>query len=539
MRLGAIFSDGVILQRDKEIYVFGESDTSEEISIEIDDIKVRIAVKPGRWSVKLPAHAAGGPYEMVVRGRDVITIKDILYGEVWIDNGQSNIEFELRNSLGGIEEIKNADYSDIRFFKSIKAPVIDDAFLEEEKKLRWHKCREGDFQEMSGIGYFFAQKLHEYTGVPIGIVDCYQGGTSISCWLQEEELNSIPEGRAYLEEFRSLTVGQSEDEYIKLLTDYNRMVETHLRLAEEARKNNPGITPEELGEIAGDYPWPPPMGLRSAFRPGGLIESMIKRIAPFTSRGIIYYQGEEDAVRNYEWCKADKALDDRNYKGMYQRLLEKLVIQYRELFCDEALPVVIVQLPMYISRKDVDERKWAYIREAQERVYREMDSMTLATLIDLGEYDNVHPVDKKSPGQRIASEVLKTVYSRDDVGSKHMTLSGVRRFDGGVVLEFENTYGGVVLMENELVDIRQENTGNTKGHIYGFEIAVSNPDGTDAISPVIWKVPDRISINRDTVIIYESGEIREVRYGFFDYGKVNVYNARCVPLAPFRAGVSG
>lgn len=539
MKLAAIFSDGMILQREKEVYVLGESDKSEEISIEIDDIRVCSVVRPGRWSIRLPAHAAGGPYEMVVRGENVITIKDVLYGEVWLDNGQSNIEFELQNSLGGMEEVRKADYSDIRYFKAIKAPVIDDGFLEEEKKLSWHRCQNGDFLGMSGIGYFFAQKLHEYLGIPIGIVDCYQGGTSISCWLEEEILESIPEGESYLKEFENLTKGQSEEEYLKLLTTYNRMVASHLKRAEEAKRTNPKITPEELEKVAGEYPWPPPMGLKSAFRPGGLIETMVKRIAPFTVRGIIYYQGEEDAEKNYEWIKSEDALNDMNYKGMYQKLLEKLAAEYRGLFMEENLPIVVVQLPMYKSRKDEDVRKWAYIREAQSAVCSELNSMFLAPLIDLGEYDNVHPVDKKSPGQRIASEVLLKIYQRNDVGATHMTLSGISRFSGGVVLNFENTYGGVVLMHNELLDIRQENSGVREDHVFGFEIAISQSGTCDDEKSLIWKVPDEIEIDKERVIIRESREIKEVRYGFFDYGKVNVYNARCVPLAPFRVAVSG
>ncbi len=545
MKLAAIFSDGMILQRDKEIYVFGESDTSEEITIEIDDINVSSVVQPGRWSIRLPAHAAGGPYEMIVRGQNTITIKDILYGEVWLDNGQSNIEFELQNSLGGMEEIEKADYPDIRYFKSIKAPIIDDDFLKEEEKLCWHRCQNRDFLEMSGIAYFFAQKLQKNLGIPVGIIDCYQGGTSISCWLQEQILESAPEGRIYLKDFENLTAGQTEEEYLSQLKTYNKMVETHLRLANEAKKENPEITIEELEKKAGEYPWPPPMGLKSAFRPGGLVETMVKRIAPYSVRGIIYYQGEEDAERNYEECKAASSLDDMSYKGMYHRLLEKLVNQYREMFFDDQLPFALVQLPMYISRKDKDVRKWAYIREAQSRVCEEMDYMTLVSLIDLGEYDNVHPVDKRMPGQRIAKEVLSNVYARKDEGAIHMSIDTFHSFDGGIALDFRDTYGEIVLRENALLDIREERnhqdiseeaSGGKEEHIYGFEIAVRDASVKDDTS-LIWKVPERIEIDGERILIYEDREIVEVRYGFFDYGKVNVYNARCVPLAPFRLEV--
>ncbi|MBO4591141.1 MAG: hypothetical protein J5684_01090 [Eubacterium sp.] len=538
MKLAAIFSDGMVLQRDKDIYIFGESEISETIRIAIDNIEVSHMVQPGKWVIGLPAHAAGGPYEMVIstitgpeedKRTDVVkVIKDILYGEVWLDNGQSNIEFELQNSLGGAEELKSADYPEIRYFKSIKAPVIDDDFLREEEKLCWHKCRNGDFAEMSGVGYYFSQKLYKSLGVPVGIVDCYQGGTSISCWLQESILESVPEGRIYLEEFKRLTDGQTNEEYLKLLNSYNEMVEEHLRLAASAKKDNPDITTEELREIAGDYPWPPPMGLASAFRPGGLIETMVKRIAPYTVRGIIYYQGEEDAVRNYEDLQAKSMLDNMDYEGVYQKLLRKLVIQYRKLFCEEALPIVVVQLPMFISATDEDVRKWAYIREAQEKVCKEYDAMTLVPLIDMGEYDNVHPVDKRSPGERIATEVLRDIYADEYDGAVHMSIAEVYRFDGGVVLGFENTFGDIVLKENKLIDIRKECTGSNVGDVSGLEIETA---GT-------WKVPDRAEIDKEKIIIYEDEDVTGVRYGFFDYGKVNIYNNRSIPLAPFRVEVT-
>ena len=223
MKLAAVFSDGMVLQRDKEIYIFGESDTSEAIDIEIDDIRVSSVVKPGKWYITLPAHAAGGPYEMVIRavtepgnvnGADkCIIIRDILYGEVWLDNGQSNIEFEIQNSVGGAEELKKADYPEIRYFKAIKAPVIDDDFLREEEKLRWHKCSNGDFSEMSGIGYFFAQKLQKNLKIPVGIVDCYWGGTSITCWLEKENLVSETEGKEYFEEYERAIEGKTKEQY--------------------------------------------------------------------------------------------------------------------------------------------------------------------------------------------------------------------------------------------------------------------------------------------------------------------------------------
>ena len=548
MKLAAIFSDGMVLQRDKEIYVFGESDTSEIINIEIDNIKVRDAVLPGKWFIKLPAHAAGGPYEMVISAvtepnkvkgaKTVKIIRDILYGEVWFDNGQSNIEFELQNSDGGTEAIQKADYPEIRYFKAIKAPVIDDDFLKEEEKLHWHMCQNGDFSEMSAIGYFFAQKLHENLKIPVGIVDCYWGGTSISCWLQDRILKSVPEGMLYVDEYKTAIEGKTEEEYLVEVNAYNEAVENYLKVSSELTKENPDITPGELRKMAGDYPWPPPAGQKSAFRPGGLIETMVKRVAPYTVRGIIYYQGEEDAVRNYEDIKAKSRCDDMSYESIYRVLLRKLVAEYRALFCEENLPIVLVQLPMFLAGNEEDVRKWAYIREAQERVCSEYDSMIMVPLIDLGEYDNVHPVNKKTPGERISEEVLKKIYLDENAGATHMEISRVYRTSEGVVLELDNTYGDIVLEDNELLDIRKESTSSEKGEIFGLEIEAMDTVDENGNKVFTWRVPKRVEIDRNRIVICEESEVISVRYAFFDYGKVNIYNNRHIPLAPFRKAVT-
>ena len=429
MRLAAIFSDHMVLQRDKDNYIFGESKKNERITVSIDDIKVSRDVKAGSFCFTIPAHKAGGPYDMTVEsteldipvlsesdgnknndrgerteknkkdeetknteisGKDAKTeknnkavrvIRDVLYGEVWLDNGQSNIELELQNAEGGKEELKNADFPEIRYFKAIKAPVIDDEVLRKEEGLCWHKVTDEDFAEFSGIGYYYAVYMHEHLGVPVGMVDCYQGGTSISCWLKRDILEEMPEGRIYLDEFAEATRGQTENDYIKALNDYNALVDRHLALAEQAKREDPGITQEELDEIAGCYPWPPPMGLKSAYRPGGLIETMLERLAPYTVKGIIYYQGEEDALKNFNHY------EKTHENTMYENLLVRLIKEYRRLFLDSKLSVCVLQLPMFIERNKEDVRDWAYLRQAQERAVERIGqpAVMVASLRDAGE----------------------------------------------------------------------------------------------------------------------------------------------------------
>ena len=523
MRLAAIFSDHMILQREKEIRVFGEAESGNRIRVEIDGMSAEAVAEDGRFVVRLPKHGAGGPYTMTVEeiprasgkesatenDRQVKTFQDVFFGEVWIDNGQSNIEFELQNSDGGEEELSTADLPEVRYFKCIKTPVVDEALLNQEEGLTWRSFQNGNFRDVSGVAYFFAKNLHAALGVPVGIVDCYQGGTSISCWLSEERLSKYPEGRIYQEEYAAAIEGQSEEDYDRLLLEYNALVEKHLTLAAEAKAKDPDITPEELSAVAGDYPWPPPKGLRSAFRPSGVYHTMLERIAPFAARGVIYYQGEEDSPK----------------ASGYAVLLSELIREFRDIFQEETLPVVILQLPMFIGRGCEDMRDWAFLREAQEQAVLSTEQALLVPLIDCGEYDNVHPTDKKTPGEHTAREVLEGIYGDQRYGARSMRVSEIQWKRCELVLHFVNTYGAIMIGENALLDLRKEKGGRDPKHVFGFEV---RPTGQEE-----WIVP-KVEIDGEEIRILVDQSVDGIRYGFFNYGKVNLYNAAGLPLCPFR-----
>lgn len=501
----------MVLQRDKEVHVFGETEKQTVIKITIDNISVEKEVSAGKFVIDLPAHPAGGPFVMTVTDLSepdaAKVIRDVYYGEVWIDNGQSNMEFEIQNSRGGAEELSSADLPLVRYFKCIKTPVIDDEVLLAEQHQRWTPLTDGKFSDMSGVAYFFAKKLHGDLSVPVGMVDCYQGGSSISCWLSEERLSAHPEGQIYIEKFKKAVNGQTEEDYNRKLRIYNQTVDAYKEKARLAKAKNPDITASELSAEAGDYPWPPPMGLESAFRPSGLYHTMLERIMPYTSRGILYYQGEEDS---------EKA-------SGYSILLKELIDEFRTGFADGDLPVVILQLPMFISGNKEDTRDWGYLRQAQAKAVSETDGTILIPLIDLGEYDNVHPVDKKSPGERTATEVLYEIYKDRAAGYPHAEFDYAEDCVKNIVVHFKNTLGKLVLNENELVNIRREN--ESASHIYGFEVRLAG--GDDFVVP-------KAGIKEDTVVLSADGPIEEIRYGFFNYGKVNLYNGAGLPVAPFR-----
>ena len=208
----------------------------------------------------------------------------------------------------------------------------------------------------------------------------------------------------------------------------------------------------------------------------------------------------------------------------------ELVKEYRSLSGNYELPIVIMQLPMFIERKTQDIRDWAYLRQAQERVAIDIDGVELVSIIDTGEYDNVHPVNKKTPGTRLAKNILSKIYCEKDKGGEDMYIKASQIQGNRVVLTFANTYGGIVTGDNELKDFREEERllsdkhSFDAEHLYGFELFLSNGE---------IRLPDVI-IEGDTLSLELTDNVDSISYAFFNYGKVNVYNKRGMPLRPFK-----
>jgi sialate O-acetylesterase len=235
------------------------------------------------------------------------------------------------------------------------------------------------------------------------------------------------------------------------------------------------------------------MGRKSPFRPGGLHETMIMRVAPFSLRGFIYYQGEEDWSRSL----------------YYAKLNEMVIKQWREDFQDENLPFILTQLPMYIAKGDIDDKNWCILREQQELVTRNINHVSMAVTIDCGEFDNIHPIDKKTPGDRLALQSLGKVYG---VLKKYdnMYIREVKYTGEIVMMEFENVYDGIK-------QVRE---------IEGFEVAGSDLLFVKATAQISGKL-----------IFAHNEQVKApkyVRYAWTNFGKVNVYNSEGLPLAPFR-----
>ncbi len=519
LKPAAIFSSHMIMQREKPIAVWGEGG-EEIVTISLNGRMAEAVPKEGKWKAYLPPFAAGGPYELTIsQGNQTIVYTDVLIGEVWHAGGQSNMEFELKDSEGGLEEAESVSTDQIRFYQVKHLSYIDKEFYQEEEKGGWETYKDGGQKHWSAVAYYFAKKIQKELLVPVGIVNCNWGGTSASAWVREEDLMREDVTASYVRELKEAVQAKTNEEYEKELNEYNAWYAAWQKRVDEVYRENPDILWSEVQKIAGESRWPEPLGVKSPFRACGLYQTMLSRVRPYSLRGFLYYQGESD----------DHKPDS------YDILLEQLIRRWRMDWNDLTLPFLFVQLPMYIGREDVDYGNWAIIRKKQQMVSQMINHTAMAVILECGTFDNIHPLNKKTPGERLASLALYQVYhnGKDKSGPfywYHLSHGGE------IEVFFHHTADGLIFREDEaykksrhryMPDQAKNEVERKKNPISltGFEIA-----GEDGVF-----YPASIQVMKDSIILFSDKIDRpvHVRYASHNFSPVTIFNSEELPLAPF------
>jgi sialate O-acetylesterase len=202
MRLAALFTDGMVLQRDCPIPVWGWAEAGRTITVELVGRSAQAtAGTDGWWRAVLPALPAGGPHTLVVRGPQQAVIRDVLVGEVWVCSGQSNMEWPLEMSAQAAKVVAEADYPQIRLFtvpKRAQAQPADDV------SSAWCVCTPSDVGGFSAVGYYFGRELHRRLNVPVGLINASWGGTVAQAWTDRATLEAEPELAGYIEELQQV-----------------------------------------------------------------------------------------------------------------------------------------------------------------------------------------------------------------------------------------------------------------------------------------------------------------------------------------------
>ena len=220
VRLPSIIGDNMVLQRGVKVRIWGKANVGERITVTFDRKSVdTVADAQGRWQVWLGPLKAGGPSELTIKGDNVLTIKNVLVGEVWICSGQSNMEWALVNTVDGAEAVAQANYPEIRLF-TVEHNTATSAL--EDVQGRWVVTTPEDAGSFSAVGYFFGREIYQQVKVPIGLINTSWGGTPAEAWTALEALRSSPELKPILDRYESsLNAGpQTKQAYERALAEW-------------------------------------------------------------------------------------------------------------------------------------------------------------------------------------------------------------------------------------------------------------------------------------------------------------------------------
>jgi len=541
VKLPSVFSDGMVLQRERPVKIWGTADPDEDIVVTFK--KKEYTVKAGidgKWIATLPAMKAGGPFELVVN--DVV-VKDILVGDVWLCSGQSNMELQVSRVADMFgKETTTYENPLIRY---VKTPYGNDLHGPKDDiiQMNWTAITKESAPSIAALPYFFAIEMYNETKVPVGIINSSWGGSSIEAWMSEDALQAFPKNLRERDIFNSdeykalankagdllshfwnvslykgdeglhapvkwyepqlddsdwdivdvfssqlgskngfpvggshwfrqtirLMPGQAGKDAILRLgclvnadsvyvngifvgtTSYQyppriyKVPGTILKAGNNVvtiRLITNGGSPAFVRDkpyclaIGGDTvrferQWKYKLGCDmpvasggASFQniPTGMYNSMISPLRNLSFKGVLWYQGETNTSRSYE----------------YEALLTTMIRDWREKLADEKLPFFIMQLPNFMqTHQEPVESSWASLREAQRQATLKCPGTHLIVSIDLGEYNDIHPLNKKELARRTALQVKKQVYGHKDTVHSGPLYAGASVEKGKVTLSFE------------------------------------------------------------------------------------------------------
>ncbi len=453
----------MVLQRDRAVPIWGQASPGEQVRVEFDGQKLTTkAGADGRWSVELAPLKVAKPRRLVVTAKNRVILKDVLVGEVWLCSGQSNMAWPLPRAKNAKAEIAAARHPQIRLFQVQR--LVSKAPIHKPKGGTWRVCTPKHAPRFSAVAYFFGRHLHQQLDVPIGLVQSAVSGTPAEAWTS--------------------TAGLDDPALSSIRARWRKIDGDHARWREASAK----------AKEAGNEPPKPPRGRNpmNAHRASGLYNGMIAPLLPFAIRGAIWYQGETNVGRAYQ----------------YRKLFPAMIRDWRQAFRQQDMVFLWVQLaPFRYGRHDP--RACAELWEAQSMALS-LPHTGMAVALDLGNPKNIHPKNKQDVGRRLGLCAEALVYGRDVQYSG--PVPGKLRVDGGkAVLSFDHVGKGLTARDGTLV---------------GFQIA-----GKDQTFH-----PATAVLRGDTVVVTSDAVPTPVavRYAWHDTATASLYNKDGLPASAFR-----
>ena len=484
IRLPAIIGDNMVMQAGDKSHLWGWADPNEEIEVAISwrDFTWTVqADDQGKWDFLVVSPNTGGPYQITLKGKNTVTIKNILAGQVWVCSGQSNMQMSVNQVYDAEKEIAAAKYPKIRLF-TVERRVAETP--QEDCQGQWVECSPETVPGFSAAGYFFGRELHEQLKQPIGLINTSWGGTPAEAWTSMARLKENPNFAPIVTRYQ-----QAVAVYPQAATKYKEDLAQWEEAAAKAKaegKPAPGARPY------------PPMGPGHFQSPAGLYNAMIAPLLPYTIAGAIWYQGETNAGRAYQ----------------YRDLFPTMIKCWWDDWKLGDFPFLFVQLANFMEVKDQPgDSAWAELREAQTMTLN-LPNTGMAVIIDIGDAKDIHPKNKQDVGKRLALWALANTYGVDVVCSGPLYTSMDKSGDK-IILHFDHCGGGLVAKGGE--------------PLKGFAIA-----GKDR--KFVWA---DARIDGDTVVV-RSDKVAEpmaVRYAWADNPICNLFNKAGLPASPFRTDI--
>lgn len=614
--LPKIFSDNMVLQRNKPIPVWGWAAANEKVTIQFNkQVKTARADKTGQWKLALDPEQAGGPFQLIVKGKNTITISNILVGEVWICSGQSNMEWPVSSSNNKEEEIKNANFPLIRHFlvpKTVAATPLKDL-----TGGAWEICSPQTVANFTAVGYFFARDLYQQLNIPIGLINTSWGGTMVETWTSKEAFQNSEEFKTLFDNTRDIGdldafLKQKSQQLTRKieaqqgplnpaaangnwqLADFDDAGWAHMKLpgvwesqgfedldgvvwfrktitinSADAGKaatlelakiddmDETFVNGTKIGSMTQwdqDRRYTIPAGILKAGKntiairvtdgmggggiygdaanmkltigntpqslagdwlyrveaihlsnlgnpnqyPTLLFNGMVNPLIPYAIQGAIWYQGESNAGRAYQYRKA----------------FPLMINDWRKRWNQGDFPFYFVQLASF-NAGNGDTQKgstWAELREAQTATLS-LPNTGMAVTIDIGDSKDIHPRNKQDVGKRLAAIALSNLYQQKGEWSGPVYQS-MKTAGNKIELSFTHAGNGFMVKDKY-------------GYIKGFEIAGADQKFYFAQAQVAG---DKLIIYSDKVPAPIA-----VRYAWADdMPEANLYNKEGFPAVPFR-----
>jgi sialate O-acetylesterase len=463
------------------VKVWGWAEPGESVAVSINGKSATaVADDQGRWDVKLDSMPAGGPHELSIKGKNQITLKDVLVGEVWVCSGQSNMAWSVRQAKDADLEIAAASFPEIRL---ISVPQVGTQEPQYDFAGKWDVCSPQTVGDFSAVGYFFGRQIHQTLGVPVGLIDNAWGGSAAEAWVRRDLFEAEDRYQPLLARWEQIVANVD-----KQAANYEAQLEkwqAAVRAAGAEGKPLPRRPADPRAQLTGQH------------RPANLYNGVLRPIIGYTIRGVIWYQGESNASRAYQ----------------YRHLFPMMIQNWRDDWGQGDFSFYWVQLADFkAERSEPGESDWAELREAQTQTMDKLPNTGEAVIIDIGEADDIHPKNKQDVGKRLARWALSRDYGME-LPHRSPSFKSMEKQGNKLILTFDHVGGGL-----DPLDVAE---------IRGFTIAGEDRKFHPAQAKLI--APNQVEVSSERV-----SDPVAARYGWADNPVVNLYSREGLPVTPFR-----